>query len=112
MAQERNISFFRGDTFRFSVGFDNISDEPTELAMAIGENPKSNPIIVASIANGRVVQTSGQHQYDYTITIKPSDTSGINNLAFMYKYDLQVVVGGDVHTILYGSCKIIPDITR
>jgi hypothetical protein len=112
MAQGRNISFFRGDTFRFNVGFDNISSEPTELAMAIGEKPNSTPIVVASIANGKVVKTSGEHQYNYTVTIEPSDTSGISNLAFMYYYDLQVVVGGDVHTILYGSCKIIPDIMR
>lgn len=111
MIIKKDIEFVRGDTFKFQVGFIDLADTPTDLYFTIRERYDLAIVVEISTQNGNITPIEdGEHDFDFIVRIPPELTATLQPMR--YKYDLQVNIGSDKYTVLYGNLNLLPDITQ
>lgn len=102
-----NLEMTRGDTKALSVeivGF-NGDLQTAFLSCRVNQDDESY-VFQKSLGNGITKIGTGK----YSVKIAPADT---NNLELgTYYYDLEIGMGGDIHTIAKGKLEITYDVTR
>ncbi len=101
-----NISMVRGDTLAFAFEVDGMDQLDTAFFSC-----KVNPddvlyIFQKSLNDGISNASTGK----YRVRVAPEDTENVELGA--YYYDLQIGANNDIYTILRGTLKLVPDITK
>ena len=102
------LNMVKGDTFEFTVKFEDLSADLSAAAFTIKSNPTGAAVVQKTIANSGITKVSDGL---YDVKVDPADTSTV--AAGRYMYDLQVTESnGDVHTIMLGVMNIVQDVTN
>ena len=100
----------RGDTkkFKFQRKDKNqnvIMVEPDKIYVTFKFGSEETPLFQKTIDNIIFNETTGY----YHVTINPEDT---NNLPFgILKYDIEIIVAGNVKTIYVGELELLEEVT-
>ena len=112
----KNIEHVRGDTLSFNVNLSEIDTATItieSLYFSVKPKPKIGEeyIFQKSLSDG-ITQLSPAEGANYTFNIRvaPEDTYQLP--AKTYYYDLQIGLGNDIYTIMYGEFKVLSDVTE
>lgn len=101
-----NLAMIRGDTFAFGVEIEGLDQDLDAAYFSCKKNVRdADYTFQKTLGDGITKVKTGT----YRVRIAPADTKTIEPGA--YKYDLQIGVNGDVHTVLKGELNITEDIT-
>lgn len=105
---KKDIELTRGDTLAFDVTISEIDGATIEsLYFSVKAKPSdTNYIFQKSIGDG----ITELEALKYRVRVAPEDTYQLP--AGKYAYDLQVGIGGDIHTPLMGTLKLNWDVTE
>ena len=105
-----NLFMVRGDTFRFSVEIEGLTDDLTDAYFSCKKN-KDDTIYTfqKSLGNGITKTEETETSKTYEVVVAPEDTENVDE--GNYFYDLQIEVDGDVFTPLLAILKIEKDVT-
>lgn len=101
----KDFTLVRGDTFMFS--FRVASEfEITSITMSCKRYYSDGEYLFQKTLGNGITLEDGT----YTVRIAPEDTEQYDYGS--YPYDLQIVIGDDVYTVMLGMLIIKPDVTR
>lgn len=115
-AIKRDIEIVRGDTMAFNFQLAGIGGvEPTKVTFMIKENHEDadeDALAVCELGNGITLQSydTPTDTLTYSVRLSPAKTDGLD-LA-RYYYDLQIVAGGDVLTLMKGRFTLDYEVTK
>lgn len=97
---EYHLSLYRGDSFGFELTgeFDSVDFENAQFSMQI-------------VGNTGEIITPNLTKTDKGVQIKITPAMSKNTHLTSGKYDLQMMVGDDVFTLLMGKVRITGDVT-
>ena len=114
MGNKNNIAFVRGDTFGVSVEIYGTSTPVDEMYFTCRkEYTDSTVLFQKSLEDGitLVTQNAGDKpSLVYSVRVAPEDTADL--VGGDYVYDLEMVIGTDVYTLLIGTLTLNWDVTR
>lgn len=106
-----NLFMVRGDTLKFSVEIEGLTDDLTGAYFSCKKNKDdTNYIFQKSLSDGIEKASETETSKTYQVTVAPEDTQNVDE--GNYFYDLQIEVDGDVFTPLLAILKIEKDVTR
>lgn len=113
-AVKRDITMVRGDTLSFNFQLEGLEGvAPTALTFSCKEDYEDeDALFTCSIGDG-ITQTSydaDSDTYTYTCRVAPAKTENLD-LARFY-YDLEMIAGNDVITLMIGRLTLSYDVTR
>jgi hypothetical protein len=114
----QNIKMVRGDTFRFRVTItqngetvDLTGGTFTMTAKWEVDDENVNAVFTKTSPAGGIALTDPTNGL-ITVTLSPSDTNPLPDNTVSLFYDIQYVNAlGEIYTPLYGTLRIVPDIT-
>jgi hypothetical protein len=109
----KDLFLYRGDTKHYPLTFTDSNNAPIDITgWTVFFTVKTNlsdadlSAVLQKTITTHTAPTSGQTQIDLSST----DTDALNG---DYYYDIQIkTVSGDITTVLSGSFKVAPDVTR
>ena len=105
-----NLFMVRGDTLRFSVEIEGLTDDLTDAYFSCKKNKDDTAYIFQkSLGNGITKKSETEDSKTYEVVVAPEDTEGVDE--GNYFYDLEIQVDDDVFTPLLAILKIEKDIT-
>lgn len=109
MAQNKNISFTRGDsyflTFNITSGEQHIIPERIYFTVKESEYDVEYKI-QKTLSNGVIQLSNGNYQ----LTINPQDTENLE-IGQKYGYDIEIIYNGITKTILIGTFTVTKEYT-
>lgn len=110
MIQQHNIEMVRGDTLTFTIEADADIGTVSALAMTVrdlSDTQKFQVTLTSSTSGAITVVTSGRK---WNVRVAPAATSTLT--PGVYSYDIQMTIGSDIYTPLYGKLHLVQDVTR
>lgn len=103
----QSLQMVRGDTFSFDLELSdvNIEDITTISFTVKGRLADNEPIIEKTIMDGITYIDNNT----YRVRVEPEDTALIE--PGTYVYDIEVIIGKDVYTVLRGTMLILSDVS-
>ena len=111
---QKGISDFRrGDTKPIRLSFKNADGTPVDISTATiyftvkrSYNDPDSEAVIQKVITNHTDPTNGVTGF----TIEHADTIGLK--ATQYCYDIRIVFDGQVTTVLNGSFKLLPEVTK
>lgn len=104
--REQVIRMIKGDTLAFNMVFSGLSVDLAAAKFSVKPSFDAvNYTIQKTLNNGITKQSQGF----YSVRVAPSDTTSVDPGS--YYYDLEVTVGSDVYTVMFGILNILPQIS-
>ena len=110
MAKIHNFKVFCGDSFAFQIsvqGLEGIEFDKVEFTVR-SKIADHIPVIYKSNENNNGIFFDDNSKY--TIKCLPEDSENITPTE--YVYDVQITLGENVFTVLYGNIEFVKDVTR
>lgn len=105
--ERKNIIMVRGDTMAFDLTLYDVDATVESIYFSCKKSATDDDYIFQkSIGNG-VTQINGSV---YRVRVAPADTADLP--AGDYVYDLQLGLGADIYTLLYGKLTLKQDVTE
>lgn len=104
--EKRNIRMIRGDTLKFTVTFDGLTESLSSAGFTV-RDISTDTIVFTKILNSWITQNQDG---SYTVRVAPADTASAS--IGKYIYDFQIGIGSDIYTLLTGLLFIDQDVTR
>ena len=104
--REQVIRMIKGDTLAFNMVFSGLSTDLDGAKFSVKSSFDSNTYTIQKTLNNGITKES---QGFYSVRVAPGDTSSVDPGS--YYYDLEVTVGSDVFTIMFGILNILPQIS-
>lgn len=106
-----NLFMVRGDTFRFSVEIEGLTEDLTSAYFSCKKNKDDTEYIFQkSIGDGIEKTTDTSTSKTYEVVVAPEDTEEVED--GKYFYDLQIEVDGEIYTPLLAILTIEKDVTH
>ena len=101
-----NIKVTRGDSLSFIFEIEDLKQDLSAAFFTCKQNADDkNPLFEKTLTNGISKIGDGK----YLVRLSPGDTSLIEG---KYPYDLQIVIGDEVYTLIKGYLDIDFDVTN
>jgi len=104
--REQVIRMIKGDTLAFNMVFSGLSMDLDGAKFSVKPSFDSVAYTIQKTLNNGITKES---QGFYSVRVDPTDTSSVDPGS--YYYDLEVTVGSDVFTIMFGILNILPQIS-
>ena len=97
------IEFTKGDTYALAIKFTNITEDLTSAYLSVKDNPDEAPLIQKTLGAGidKIDDRSYKNEKTYKFQLEPADSVSLE-AQHQYLYDIRVVFGGIVKTVLQG----------
>lgn len=106
MSVAYDLKMVRGDTLEFILEVRGNTSNVSSIIMSCRKsNLDTSYVFQKTMSNGISLIETGK----YAIRVSPSDTS--SKTPGNYVYDVQITMGNDVYTPLYGRLIMLPDVT-
>ena len=102
---QHNLEMVRGDTLLFHLTAEGFDQAATQVTMTCRRGDAA-PIFQKTLGDGVTALTTET----YRVRVAPADTADAT--PGLYDYDVEVQIGGDVYTPVYGKLRLIADATR
>ena len=101
------MTMIRGDTLEFTVEIENLTEPLDSCYFSCKKNANDTQYTFQkSLGNG--ITKIGDNKYKVRVAPSDTHTKAVGN----YLYDLQIQIGQDIYTILYGMLCIYEEITE
>lgn len=104
--REQVIRMVKGDTLAFNMTFSDLGSDLSAAKFSVKPSFDSGSYTIQKTLNNGITKTATGV---YKVRVAPSDTSSVDPGS--YYYDLEVTVGSDVYTIMFGVLNILPQIS-
>ena len=105
MAERHDLQMVRGDTLSFDIQAEGLEGSVTNVTMTARLDGSGTNLFQVTLGDGITATEEGWH-----VRVPPAATQDAAPTS--YRYDVQFVVGDDVYTPLYGTLKLIEDVTE
>lgn len=103
--EDKYIKMIRGDTLSFGLEISGISQENIDIKFGAKKDKKDDFYLFnKTLDDGITINDDGQ----YIIRVAPEDTRDAE--AGKYFYDLQIIAGSDVFTVMHGVLELDQDV--
>ena len=99
------INMIKGDTMTFALEFDRATEIDSAF-FSVKKNATDEGYVFQKTLNDGIYRAS---ENTYVVRVAPDDTSEIE--AGNYNFDLEIIINGDVFTLMLGVLVIEQDVT-
>ena len=110
IAKTQNMTLMRGDTARIGIGIKGLDGTPEAVTFSVKKLMVDKAYIFQKTLESGIEPEQVQTGLRYVVTIEPEDTEPL--IPASYYYDLEVIINGDVVTLLVGEIALRADVTR
>ena len=107
----QDIEMVRGDTLAFNFEIDGLAENaPENIIFRCAETYADEPLFTASFHDGVSKESYSSGKALYSVWIDPDKT--INLELASYYYDLALITGDDVITLMRGRLTLLYEVSR
>ena len=111
LSNKKDIMMIRGDTVVINIVSEQLANDLTAAYFSCKKKKSDESYIFQKTLNNGIEKVTVDTGRKYSITISPSDTSGITEDGDYY-YDIQLELGNYKRTPYFGTLSIVNDITK
>ena len=106
MTESQDLEMVRGDTLQFAIEIEGDIGTITDIRMTARHAQTDEVLFERSLSDGVRAESATR----WNVRVPPALTAAAPTGA--YNYDVQFTAGTNVYTPLYGTLRILPDVTR
>ena len=109
----KNIDMVKGDTLAFNFQLQGLVGEmPDAITFSCAEHYDATPLFMKTLSDGISLETYDEVKdlATYSVRVAPSDTKNLD--LTRYYYDLEVIIGDDVITLMRGRLTLVYEVTK